>query len=37
VWYRLVFLGTLIPLVVLGGTFTQNRSRIEPRVQGESA
>ena len=33
VWYHLVFLATLIPLVVLGGTFTQNRSRIEPRVQ----
>jgi hypothetical protein len=28
VWYHIVFLGTLVPLVVLGGTFTRNRSRI---------
>ena len=28
VWYHLVFLGTLVPLVVLGATFTRNRSRI---------
>ena len=28
VWYHLVFLGTLVPLVALGGTFTRNRSRI---------
>jgi len=28
VWYHLVFLGTLVPFVVLGGTFTRNRSRI---------
>jgi hypothetical protein len=27
-WYHLVFLGTLVPLVALGGTFTRNRSRI---------
>lgn len=28
VWYHLVFLGTLVPLVALGGTFTRNRSRM---------
>ena len=27
-WYHLVFLGTPVPLVILGGTFTRNRSRI---------
>ena len=32
VWYHLVFLGTLVPLVVLGATFTRNRSRIEPTM-----
>ena len=37
VWYHLVFLGTLVPLVVLGATFTRNRSRIEPTMQGGSA
>ena len=37
VWYHLVFLGTLIPLVVLGGTFSRSRSRIEPGAQGGSA
>ena len=25
VWYHLVFLGTLVPLVMLGATFTRNR------------
>ena len=34
VWYHL--LGTLVPLVALGGTFTRNRSRIQPSVQGRS-
>ena len=28
VWYHLVFLGTLVPLVALGGTFNLNRPRI---------
>jgi hypothetical protein len=37
VWYHLVFLGTLVPLVLLGGTFTRNRPRIEPSVQDGSA
>ena len=37
VWYHLVFLGTLIPLVVLGATFTRNRSRIESTMQDGSA
>ena len=32
VWYHLVFLGTLVPLVVLGGTITRNRSRIQTSV-----
>ena len=32
VWYHLVFLGTLVPLVVLGASFTRNRSRIEPSM-----
>jgi hypothetical protein len=36
VWYHLVFLGTLVPLVALGATLTRCRSRIEPRVQGGS-
>ena len=30
VWYHLVFLGTLVPLALLGGMFTRKRSRIEP-------
>lgn len=33
VWYHLVFLGTLVPLVALGGTLTRSRSRIEPGVR----
>ena len=37
VWYHLVFLGTLVPLVALGGTTTRNRSRIQTSVQGRSA
>jgi hypothetical protein len=37
VWYHLVFLGTLVPLVVLGGMFTRNRSRIQTSVQGRNA
>jgi len=37
VWYHLVFLGTLVPLVALGGTFTRNRSRTQTSVQGRSA
>ena len=35
VWYHLVFLGTLVPLVVLGATFVRKRSPIEPNVQGQ--
>lgn len=35
VWYHLVFLGTLVPLVVLGATFFRKRSRIEPNGQGQ--
>lgn len=35
VWYHLVFLGTLVPLVVLGATLTRNGS--ESSVQGRSA
>jgi hypothetical protein len=35
VWYHLVFLGTLVPLVALGATLT--RSPSESRVQGRSA
>ena len=35
VWYHLVFLGTLVPLVVLGATFVRKRSRIESNVQGQ--
>jgi len=34
VWYHLVFLGTLVPLVALGATLVRTRSRIEPGVQG---
>ena len=37
VWYHLVFLGTLVPLVLLGGMFARKRSRIEPSAQGGSA
>lgn len=37
VWYHLVFLATLVPLVLLGGMFRPNRPRIEPGVQGGSA
>jgi hypothetical protein len=36
-WYHLVFLGTLAPLVALGGKFTRNRSRTQTSVQGRSA
>ena len=32
VWYHLVFLGTLVPLVALGGTITRSRSRIQTSV-----
>lgn len=35
VWYHLVFLGTLVPLVALGATLIRNRS--ESSVQGRSA
>lgn len=35
VWYHLVFLGTLVPLVALGATLIRNRS--ESNVQGRSA
>ena len=37
VWYHLVFLGSLVPFVVLGATFGRNRSRIEANAQGGSA
>ena len=37
VWHHLVFLGTLVPLILLATTFPRNRSRIEPGVQGGSA
>ena len=30
VWYHLVFLGTLLPLVVMGGALTSARFRISP-------
>src|SRR5579864_9343714 len=30
VWYHLVFLGTLLPLVVMGGALTSVRYRISP-------
>jgi uncharacterized membrane protein YphA (DoxX/SURF4 family) len=30
VWYHLVFLGTLLPLVLLGGTLTRPRLRANP-------
>jgi hypothetical protein len=36
VWYHLVFLGTLVPLVVLGAMLTRSRSRVEPSLQGGS-
>ena len=36
VWYHLVFLGSLVPFVVLGAAFA-NRSRIEANAQGGSA
>ncbi len=32
VWYHLVFLGTLVPLVVVGGMFARSRSRIAPPI-----
>jgi hypothetical protein len=35
VWYHVVFLGTLVPLVVLGATLVRKRSRIEPIEQGQ--
>jgi hypothetical protein len=37
VWYHLVFLGTLVPLVLLGATITRNLSRTERSVQGGDA
>jgi hypothetical protein len=37
VWYHLAFLGTLVPLVALGGTFTRNRSRIQTGAQDGNA
>jgi hypothetical protein len=37
VWYHLVFLGTLVPLVLLGAALTRNRSRTKPSVQGGRA
>ena len=37
VWYHLVFLGSLVPFVVLGAAFARNRSRIEANAQGGSA
>jgi hypothetical protein len=37
VWYHLVFLGTLVPLVALGGTITRNRSRTQTSMEGRSA
>ena len=37
VWYHLVFLGTLVPLVMLGAMLTRNRSRVDPGVQDGSA
>jgi hypothetical protein len=30
VWYHLVFLGTLVPLVVVGGMLARSPSRMEP-------
>ena len=37
VWYHLVFLGSLVPFVVLGAAFAGNRSRREANAQGGSA
>lgn len=37
VWYHLVFLGSLVPFVVLGAAFARKHSRIEANVQGGSA
>ena len=37
VWYHLVFLGTLVPLVLLGATLTRNRSWARPSVRGGKA
>lgn len=37
VWYHLVFLGSLVPSVVLGATFGRNPSRIEANAQGGGA
>jgi hypothetical protein len=37
VWYHLVFLGSLVPFVVLGSAFARNRSRIAANAQGGSA
>jgi hypothetical protein len=37
VWYHLVFLGFLLPLVLLGATLARNRSRSEPSVRATSA
>ncbi len=34
VWYHLVFLGTLLPLVALGAAFTQSRHRTSPTEFG---
>ena len=37
-WYHLVFLGSLVPLVLLGATVAaRNRSRSEPSVRATSA
>jgi hypothetical protein len=36
-WYHLVFLGSLVPFVVLGAMFARNRSRMESSAQGRSA
>jgi len=37
VWYHVVFLGTLVPFVLLGSTLTKNRSWTRPSVQGGKA
>lgn len=34
VWYHLVFLGTLVPLVALGAAFTRSRHRASPTEFG---
>src|SRR5689334_21128533 len=34
IWYHLVFLGTLVPLVALGAAFTQTRLRPSPTEFG---